>query len=152
MKTNDLTQAQPKSFTRSLYTARSPEEIFDLLLDVKAWWSGIYGETITGRSSKINDEFSFLAGGGVHFSKQRLIELVPNSRITWLVLESNLTFLADTKEWANTKIQFDITKQGGQTMVTFEHEGLIPPFECYNECSEAWTAYMENLQTKLGHG
>jgi hypothetical protein len=138
-----------KSFTYSLKTIKSPKEIFKLLLDVNKWWSGFHKETITGKSSKINDEFSFWAGDGVHFSKQRLIELEPHSKIVWMVTESNLTFLDDPNEWLNTKIRFDITKQGENTIVTFTHEDLVPRFECYDSCSMAWTAYMENLRKML---
>lgn len=138
-----------ENFTYSFKSIKSPEEIFELLLDVKKWWSGFHEETITGKSTKINDEFSFLAGGGVHFSKQRLIELVSYSKIVWVVFESNLTFLDDPTEWLNTKIRFDINKQGEETKVTFTHEGLIPRFECYNACSMAWTEYMENLEQIL---
>jgi hypothetical protein len=34
-----------------------------------------FGEKITGDTNKIGDEFSFSAGDGVHFSKQKLIEI-----------------------------------------------------------------------------
>lgn len=153
METNNLKTVnkniKSRSFTYSFNTAKSPEEIFGLLLDPTKWWIGFHEETITGKSSAINDEFSFLAGGGVHFTKQRLIELMPHSKIVWLVFESNLTFIDDPKEWVNTKIRFDITRQAEKTKVTFTHEGLIPRFECYNSCSTAWTAYLENLEKIL---
>ncbi len=138
-----------RSFTYSFNTAKSPEEVFNLLLDPNKWWFGFYEETITGKSTKISDEFSFLAGDGVHFTKQRLIELVPHSKIVWLVFESNLTFINDPKEWINTKIRFDISSQGEKTKVTFTHKGLVPRFECYNDCSNAWTGYMESLENTL---
>src|SRR5690606_6043437 len=107
-----------RNFTYSFNIVRSPEEIFGLLLDPNKWWIGFHEETITGTSTAINDEFSFLAGGGVHFTKQRLIELLPHSKIVWLVFESNLTFIDDPKEWVNTKIRFDITRQAEKTKVT----------------------------------
>ncbi|MCB9248673.1 MAG: hypothetical protein H6613_09070 [Ignavibacteriales bacterium] len=47
------------SYTYSFNTIKSPNEIFELLLGVENWWIGIYGETITGFSKKVGDEFSF---------------------------------------------------------------------------------------------
>lgn len=138
-----------KSFTYRFESSRSPEEIFELLLDIDQWWSGLFEETITGKSQKINDEFSFKAGGGQHNTKQKLIELAPNKKITWLVTESNLSFLEDTNEWDGTKIGFDLSSTSNTTKVTFTHQGLVPEFECYNECTGAWSQYMQNLEAKL---
>jgi hypothetical protein len=137
------------SFIYSMTSTKPPEKIFSILLDVNKWWSGFHEEIITGKSSEVNDEFFFRAGGGAHFSKQKLTELEPNEKIVWLVTESNLTFLDDTNEWTNTKIRFDIEKKGETTTVTFTHEGLIPEFECYKTCSTAWSEYLAKLKIIL---
>ncbi len=131
-------------------TKKEAKEVFELLLDVDKWWSGIYNETIIGKSQKLNDEFSFSAGGGMHFTKQKLVELIPNKNIVWLVKESNLSFLDNPEEWYNTKLAFEIFEKGGKTNVKFTHVGLEPQIECYNECSTAWTQYLYNLEKKLG--
>ena len=138
-----------KNYTFSFTTSKSAKDVFDLLLNIKKWWSGIYEETITGNSQKIGDEFSFSAGTGMHFSKQKLAELIPNQKIVWLVTESNLSFLENPKEWENTKLVFDISEKGNETQVTFTHEGLEPEIECYDGCSNAWTQYLQNLENKL---
>lgn len=142
-------KVRTKDFSYSFTTPKSPEEIFHLLLVIDKWWSGIFEETITGESQKINDEFSFSAGGGAHYSKHRLVELVPGQKIVWEVIECILSFLTKTDEWMNTKLRFDITPEGDMSRVTFTHEGLVPRFECYNNCTGAWTQYMENLEEKL---
>src|SRR5690348_12184795 len=138
-----------ENYTYSFTTSKSPKEIFELLLNVKKWWSGIYEETITGSSQKLNDEFSFSAGGGMHFSKQKLVDLIPDQKIVWQVMESNLSFLDNPKEWENTKLIFDILVTGNGTRVIFTHEGLKPQIECYDQCSNAWTQYLYNLKNKL---
>jgi hypothetical protein len=97
----------------------------------------------------MGDEFSFLAGGGMHFCKQKLIELIPNKKIVWLVTESNLSFLENPKEWENTKLIFDISEKENKTKVTFTHKGLEPQIECYDGCSNAWTQYFQNLENTL---
>jgi hypothetical protein len=138
-----------ENFTYSFKSSKTPEAISDLLLDVRQWWSGLYEETIAGETPKLNDEFSFSAGSGAHYSKQKLIELIPSKRIVWLVTDSNLSFLTEPHEWTNTKICFDIYREVDKTIVTFTHDGLTPPIECYDACSSAWSMYLANLKKKL---
>ncbi|MBL7932943.1 MAG: SRPBCC domain-containing protein [Bacteroidia bacterium] len=138
-----------ENFTYSFNTAKSVEEVFDILLDVKKWWSGLFEETITGKSRQPNDEFVFKAGGGVHNTKQRLIELIPGKKVVWLVTESSLTFLKEPKEWEGTKFRFDLESDGKRTNVTFTHEGLTPEIECYADCSAGWSGYMDKLKIAL---
>ncbi|HEU0227463.1 MAG TPA: SRPBCC domain-containing protein, partial [Arachidicoccus soli] len=114
-----------KNYSFDIESHQSAKAVFALLLNIKKWWSGIYGETITGKSQKINDEFSFSAGEGMHFTKQKLIELIPYKKIVWEVIASNLSFLENPKEWEHTKLRFDILeKAGNKTKVTFTHQGL----------------------------
>lgn len=144
-----MNKQNSKSFSYSFHSSKSPKEIFTLLLNINNWWNGLYAETIKGKSGEINDEFSFQAGGGAHYSNQKLIELIPDKRVVWEVTESNLSFLNDTNEWANTKICFDLSQEKDQTNVKFTHEGLVPKIECYDSCTNAWTKYLERLEEKL---
>ncbi|HRG52443.1 MAG TPA: SRPBCC domain-containing protein [Bacteroidia bacterium] len=138
-----------ENFTYQFRSSKTPEAIFELLLNVDQWWSGLYEETIKGKSHQLNDEFTFEAGQGMHYSKQKLIELVPNKKISWVVTDSKLTFLNKTDEWTNSKLSFDISKEADKTLVTFTHDGLTPQIECYNQCSSGWTGYLDNLKKKL---
>ncbi|MEO8172675.1 MAG: SRPBCC domain-containing protein [Sediminibacterium sp.] len=138
-----------QNFQYSFTTSKKQNDVFAHLIDPKNWWMGLFGETIEGKSNNINDEFSFKAGDGVHYSRQKLVELVTDKKIIWLVTESNLSFLKKPNEWAATKICFDIKKESDKTKVTFTHEGLIPQIECYGGCSSAWTQYLQNLQEHL---
>lgn len=138
-----------QNFQYSFTSSKNKNEVFLHLIDPKNWWVGIFNETIEGKSVSINDEFSFRAGDGVHYSNQKLIELSTNKKIVWLVTESNLSFLKNTNEWAGTKICFDIEEVSDKTKITFTHDGLIPEIECYGGCTSAWTQYMQNLQEYL---
>lgn len=140
---------EKENFTYQIISSKTPESIFELLLNVDQWWSGLYEETIKGKSHHLNDEFTFEAGQGMHYSKQKLVELVPNKKIVWLVTESKLTFLSDAGEWTNSKLLFDISKENNKTIVTFTHDGLTPQIECYDQCSSGWTGYLNNLKKKL---
>ena len=138
-----------ENFTYSFKSSKTPEEIFHVLLDIGQWWSGQYGEVINGRSQKVNDEFTFNAGGEAHYSKQKLIELIPDKRVVWQVVESKLDFLDNTGEWTGTSFRFDISSEGKLTMVSFTHNGLVPQIECYTECSKGWAKYLNALKHKL---
>lgn len=138
-----------KDYSFSIESSNSPKNIFKMLLNVRSWWSGLYSETIQGNSNKLNDEFTFSAGGGVHYSKQKLVELIPDKKIVWLVTDSNLNFLDKPNEWTETKICFDISNQGDKTIVRFTHLGLVPEIECYESCSSAWSQYIQEFLLPL---
>jgi hypothetical protein len=119
-------------FTTTILVDNSPEEAFDAIISTPGWWQG----QIEGSTDKLGGEFTYRMPGH-HYSKQQIIELVPNEKVVWLVSDSELKF--DNKsEWTGTKIVFEITLLGDKTQVRFTHVGLIPAFECYNDCSWAW--------------
>lgn len=138
-----------ENFNYSFKTAKPIDDVFAILLDVRQWWSGLFEETIKGKSQMPNDEFTFKAGGGIHYTKQKLTELVPNKKIVWAVTESNLSFLKHPSEWEGTKFRFDLLTEGKSTIVTFTHEGLVPEIECYKDCSAGWTGYLNKLEKAL---
>ena len=138
------------SYTNSFTSSKTTEEVFDVLLNVQQWWTGFYEETIKGKSKRVDDEFIFKAGGGAHYSKQKLIELISNKKIVWLVTDSKLNFLNNASEWTGSKICFDISANNNKTKVTFTHDGLVPQIECYNDCSGGWSKYLGKLKNDLG--
>jgi uncharacterized protein YndB with AHSA1/START domain len=125
-------------FTITLLVEQTPEEVFNAINNVGAWWQG----EISGNSKKINDEFTYRMKD-IHFSKQKIVELVPNKKIVWLITDSKLNFTKDKSEWTGTKIIFEITKVNSKTEVRFTHSGLVPKFECYADCSNAWTLLVQ---------
>ena len=131
------------NFTLTLQTEQSSAEVFEAIKKVRDWWSGFYSEEIEGKSEKLGDEFNFRAAGGAHFSTQKLIEVIPNQKIVWLITDSKFTFIEKQDEWTGTKVIFEITKSNGKTELTFTHEGLTPDSECYNDCAPGWTLYLE---------
>ncbi|MEO6136093.1 MAG: SRPBCC domain-containing protein [Ginsengibacter sp.] len=136
-------------YTFRFESSKTPENIYAAILDFRSWWSGLYAEVFEGEANKLSDEFTFRAGEGVHYSKQKLVDLIPNKKIVWLVTDSNLFFLENPHEWTGTKICFDISKTEDRNQVTFTHLGLVPKNECYKNCAGAWTLYLENLEEKI---
>ena len=37
---------------------------------------------------------------------------------------------------------FEIARKGDKTEVRFTHFGLVPAYECFNVCSDAWGKYI----------
>lgn len=136
-----------QDFTTTILVDQTPADAYDTILDVRAWWSGLYAESFEGTSEKLGDEFSFLAGGGAHYTKQKLVELIPGRKVVWLVTEANLSFVDKTDEWNGTRISFEIFPQDGKTKIVFTHIGLVPQFECYDSCAPAWTQYIQERLT-----
>ena len=130
-------------FTTTLLVNQSPEEVFEALKNVRGWWSGLHSEIFEGESDKPGDEFSFFAGDGAHYTKQKLVELVSNKKIAWLITDSKLTFTQNQTEWTGTKLCFEIFAEGDATKIVFTHVGLVPEFECYHACAPAWTQYIQ---------
>ena len=94
-------------------TEQSPQEVFNAINKVRAWWTGYYSEEINGGTEKLNDEFTFSAANGAHYSKQKLVEMIPNKKIAWLVTESEFGYLEKADEWTGTQVIFDISEKGG---------------------------------------
>ncbi len=135
---------EKKDFNTSITVTASAHKAFNSINQVTKWWT----ENLKGRSEKLNDEFT-VQFGEVHLSTQKLIEVVPDKKVVWLVTDSRLNFIVDKQEWTNTKIIFDLTEQGDKTIIQFTHEGLVPAGECFDACSNAWTGYLQNSLKNL---
>jgi len=84
MKTND--------YTTSFAVEQSPEDVFNAINNVRAWWSG----DIDGSTDRLGAEF---------------------------------------------------------TELRFTHVGLVPTFECYGGCSDAWGFYInDSLRSLIATG
>jgi uncharacterized protein YndB with AHSA1/START domain len=133
-----------KDFSITFTVDQSPEEVFEAINNVRGWWS----EGIEEETNKLNDEFIY-RHKDLHYSKQRLIEVIPGKRIVWLITESSLSFIKQKDEWNGTTVTFEIDKKGNKTQVTFTHVGLVPEFECFDACSGGWNYYLHKSLEKL---
>jgi len=122
-----------ESFTAVCVVDKTPAEVTAAINNVRGWWSG----QITGDTDRIDAEFTYSVPG-VHRSTQKITEIIPNKKIVWHVRDASLSFIKEEDEWKGTDIIFEIVAIGTKTEVRFEHKGLVPDFECYDACSNAW--------------
>jgi hypothetical protein len=121
-------------FSTTLIVNQPATKVFDAINNPRHWWSG----EIKGNGGKLNDEFTYRYKE-FHYSKQRVVEMVPDQKVVWLVTESVISFVEDKTEWTGTRISFEIFKEGNQTRLHFSHLGLVPGIACYDSCSNAWS-------------
>jgi hypothetical protein len=131
-------------YSATISVNKTPKEAFNAINNVRGWWT----ENLEGGTEKLGDEFT-VRFGEVHASTQKLVEVVPNKKVVWLVTDSNLNFIQDKQEWNNTKISFEIFQKDDKTQVRFTHHGLIPDIECFDACSNAWGDYIKNSLKSL---
>ena len=135
---------QQQDFCVNIRVNATAHEAFKSINSVSKWWT----ENLEGSSQKLNDEFT-VRFGNVHVSTQKLIEIIPDKKVVWLVTESNLNFIEDKHEWTGTKISFEIAEMDGKTQVRFTHLGLVPEMECFKDCSNVWGQYIQQSLLSL---
>jgi len=138
------TKMMNTDFNTTLVVGQSPEQVFAAINNARGWWS----EEIEGTTNKLNAQFEYHFQD-VHRAKMKIVELVPNQKVVWLVEDNYFKFTKDKTEWKGTRIIFEISKKGNQTEVSFTHVGLTPQFECYEICRDAWTNYIQHSLKSL---
>lgn len=136
MKTNDL--------TASIDVEQSPKEVFEAINNVRGWWS----ERIDGPTDMLDAEFTYQRTD-LHKCTMRIIESIPDQKVVWLVLDNYFSFTKDQTEWNGTRVEFEISQKDNKTHLQFTHRGLVPEFECYNICFDAWTFYITTSLREL---
>jgi hypothetical protein len=133
-----------QDFTATFSVGQTPADAFNAVNNVRGWWS----EEIEGSAHTLGDEFTYRYKD-VHYCKLKLIEVIPDKKVVWLVLDNYLNFTENKGEWKGTKTTFEVSKKGDKTEVRFTHLGLVPEYECYGVCSNAWDSYINGSLRSL---
>ena len=133
-----------QDFTTTFSVEQSPEKVFNAITNVRGWWS----EEIEGATDKLGAEFIYHYED-VHRCKMKITEFVPGERIVWLVLDNYFNFTEDKTEWKDTQVVFEVSQKGDKSEIRFTHLGLVPEYECFNVCSNAWGSYINGSLRSL---
>ncbi|MDE3144182.1 MAG: SRPBCC domain-containing protein [Bacteroidota bacterium] len=131
-------------FTTTLLVDQTPKATFDAINNVRGWWS----EEIEGGTDKLHDVFLYHYKD-IHVCKMKLIEVVPDKKVVWHVLDNHFSFTKDKTEWKDTIISFEISEKDNKTQLRFTHVGLVPEYECYDVCHDGWSNYINNSLRNL---
>ncbi len=143
-----------QSYRTTLLVEATPDQAYAAINDVRGWWS----QDVDGRTDTVGAEFDYRGnqdGVNVHRARIRVTDLVPGDRVAWEVLDNWMSFIDDQAEWTGTHIVFEIAPTEGGTEIRFSHLGLVPSYECYDACFDAWTFFVQSSLRGLiatGHG
>jgi uncharacterized protein YndB with AHSA1/START domain len=132
------------NYTTSFTVDQSPEAVFAAVNNARGWWSA----DIEGRTADTGDVWYYKARD-LHRCTLKVIESIPGSKVAWMVLDNVFSFTKDTAEWIGTTLVFDIERTGDKTRLTFTHVGLVPAYECYEVCHDAWGIYISSSLRNL---
>jgi Activator of Hsp90 ATPase homolog 1-like protein len=132
-----------QNYNATIVANASAKQAVKAINNVAGWWT----ENIEGSTEKLNDVFT--VHFGETFATFKVIEVVPEKKIVWLVTDCYLHWLNDKTEWKDTKISFEILAENDETKILFTHIGLSPEIECYNDCRKGWDQYIKDSLFKL---
>lgn len=133
-----------QNFTTTILVDQTPAEVYIAVNNPRAWWS----EEISGTTDKSGGEWNYHFGDN-HRSKMKTTEMIPDKKVVWLVEENYFKFTKDPGEWTGNQITFEISKLGDKTKLVFTQIGLVPAYECYAVCSDAWTGFVQKSLLSL---
>ncbi len=120
----------------------TPDAVFAALTDIDAlssWW------TPAGGGAHEGDTLRFLMG--VSEVVMRVDVAERPARVRW-----NVLLCEPARDWEGTFITFDIEPVAGGSELRFEHHGLNPGLECYDQCYAGWTHYLGSLVDYVDRG
>jgi hypothetical protein len=133
-----------KDFSVTFLVDNTPQEAFDAINNVRGWWS----QAIEGDTDRLGAVF-YYHYQDVHRATFKITEFVPGKKVVWRVLHNHFNFIKDKTEWNDTDVVFEIAKMDDKTEVRFTHIGLVPAYECYGVCSDAWGTYINGSLRNL---
>jgi uncharacterized protein YndB with AHSA1/START domain len=118
----------------------TPDQVYEALTTVEglaAWWT-----TDTSGDGEGTLRFRFGEVGGFDM---KVVELQPNARVVWEVVDG-------PPEWIATTVAFDLTQDGEWTIIGFAHAGWLEPVEFMNHCSTKWATFLMSLKSLIETG
>ena len=106
------------TYSVAIELPKSQQEVFSHLINLKKWWA----EDFEGDDIKLKSAFVFTTGDS-HYSKNKVVEFVPDKKLVWLATESIRK--TDGYDWTGTKFIFELTPKGDNTILKFTYDGVV---------------------------
>jgi uncharacterized protein YndB with AHSA1/START domain len=110
---------------------------------VSEWWTrdGVRGESQEGSS------LAFFFNQPEPSAVMQVARLDPDGHVSW-------NCVGGAEEWIGTRVTFDLTPAGEETVVLFSHTGWRNPTEFMAHCSARWAYFLFSLKslTETGKG
>jgi hypothetical protein len=127
---------EQQNYHISISAKTAVENAVAAINNVAAWW----GNDVDGTAQNLHDHFT------IHFGETwgefEVTEIDPGKKTVWLVLDCNLHWLRDTKEWKGYTLVWEMSAQNEQVTINFTQVGLVPAVECYADCEKGWNFYV----------
>ncbi|HYM21017.1 MAG TPA: SRPBCC domain-containing protein [Candidatus Kapabacteria bacterium] len=133
-----------QNYTTAFSVDQTPEEAFAAINNPRGWWS----EEIEGSTGKLGAEWKYHYED-VHRSTMKITEFIPNKKVVWDVVDNYFNFTKDKTEWIGNKIIFEVSRKDNKTEIRFTQLGLVPEYECFDICSNAWGSYVNGSLRNL---
>ena len=133
-----------QSYTATITVPVPAADAFAAIQDFRRWWSA----DIEGETNVVGETF-FYHYKDIHLCKLKLIKAVLPTQLVYEVIENKFNFIEDQSEWVGTHLVFLLEERGEETTIQFTHEGLVPAYECYDVCQEAWSNYIQHSLRQL---
>lgn len=108
---------------------------------ISEWWTrdGVRGESSEGA------RLQFFFGQPQPAAVMEVTRLDPDGHVSWSCVEG-------AEEWVGTKLAFDLTPKGNETVVLFTHADWRDPVEFMAHCSARWAYFLLSLKSYLETG
>jgi hypothetical protein len=125
-------------YRNSISAPVTADDAYDKIARVNEWWA----KDFTGSARNFGDKFTVRFGET--FVDFEISEAIPCEKVVWKVTDCYLEWIDHKTEWNGTSVVFEISSRDALTTVTITHEGLVPEFECYNDCRDGWNGHIDN--------
>ncbi len=122
-----------QDYQSSITVHNTLEEAFEKISRVSEWWA----KEVEGNSEDADDVFTVRFKNGDMY-KVKVSEMIPTKKIIWEVIDSYQGWHNDHTEWVGTKIIWEVLPKTESIEVKMTHEGLVPEFECFDQCRLGW--------------
>jgi len=140
-----------KNYIQTVAISTAKEDAFYALTrQVEKCWG-----TVDKPTNQMGDIFKVSFGEA--FWTFKVIKLQEFDVVSWECIESNQVhngLEGIEEEWLGTKLHWKIHQKDDRSIgLSFEHEGLVPDFVCYDICSTAWDFFItDSLKNYLESG